>query len=67
MALREMQCVHLMPKASGFDDLYVMAARKTNRRCGADLLRLRTSSLLNNELTEISVYSDQTLLEPFRY
>ena len=66
MALREKQCVYLVRKPSGFDDLYIVAARKMNRRCGADLLRLRTSSLFNTELTDISVYSDLTLLEPFR-
>ena len=66
MATEAIECVYFMPNPRGFDDLCAVPARKMNRRCGAGLLHPKTPSLLNTELTEISVYSDHTVSEPFR-
>ena len=66
MATRDMEYVYLLTNPPAFDDLCVVAVRKLNLRCGAGLLRSKTPSLFNTELTEISVYSDHTVSEPFR-
>ena len=66
MATGDIVCGYLMSNPRGFDDLCVVPARKLNRRCGAGLLHPKTPSLLNTELTEISVYSDHTVSGPFR-
>ena len=66
MATEAIECVYFMRNPRGLDDVCAVPARKMNRRCGAGLLHHKTPSLLNTELTEISVYSDHTVSEPFR-